>query len=394
MRLLNIIRSVNPVGGGPAEGVRQLAAATRPMGQTQEVLTLDAPGDAWVTDFPTTIHAVGPARGTFGYTAKLLPWLREHVRSYDAVIVHGLWQWHGLAASHVLRGGSVPYFVFPHGMLDPWFKREYPLKHLKKWAYWPWAEYRVLRDAAAVLFTAEEEARLARQTFTPLYRVREAVVGYGTEVSSSAALGSAEAFWSAWPETRDKRIVLFLGRIHPKKGGDLLIRAFAAKALQEPRLHLVMAGPDDRAHTRSALEALAAELGVAARITWTGMLGGAAKWSALHAAEVFALPSHQENFGIAVAEALALQVPVLISNKVNIWREVVADGAGFAEADTLAGTMALLESWLALSANQRAAMQLRALACYDERFHMTSAARRLVATIAPHIRAGAARVAL
>ena len=384
MRLLNVIRSVNPVSGGPAEGLRQSVAATRAMGHVEEVLTLDAPHDPWVRGFPAVTHAVGPAASTYGYTARLLPWLRDNVAEYDAVVVHGLWQYHGLAVRRALSGRSVPYFVYPHGMLDPWFKRRYPLKHLKKWLYWPWAEYRVLRDAAAVLFTASEEERLARQSFW-LYRATPAVVGYGVALGEAAGLGSAEAFAQAWPRTRGRRIVLFLGRLHPKKGGDLLIEAFAQVAASDPALHLVMAGPDDRAGVRAGLEALATRLGIAERITWTGMLEGADKWSALQAAEVFALPSHQENFGIAVVEALALGRPVLISDKVNIWREIVAAQAGYADTDSVAGTVASLRRWLALTPAQRGAMGERAIDCYQQHFHMASAARRLIDTITPHV---------
>jgi len=385
MRLLNVIRSVDPASGGMAEGLRQSVAATRAMGHEEEVLTLDAPHDDWVRSFPATVHAIGPATGLYGHCNRLVPWLRDNAPLYDAVVVHGLWQFHSLAVRRALKGGPVPYFIYPHGMLDPWFKQRYPLKHLKKWLYWPWADYRVLRDAAAVLFTAGEEARLAAQSFW-LYRARPAVVGYGVALGEPSQLGSADEFAQAWPATRGKRVVLFLGRLHPKKGGDLLIEAFAELADSEPSLHLVMAGPDDSSGVRAGLEALAARLGVAHRITWTGMLGGSAKWSALKAAEVFALPSHQENFGIAVVEALAMGVPVLISDKVNIWREIVDGGAGHAGSDTVAGTADALRRWLQLLPAERDAMKLRAVACYKQHFHMASAARRLIDTITPHAR--------
>jgi glycosyltransferase involved in cell wall biosynthesis len=196
---------------------------------------------------------------------------------------------------------------------------------------------------------------------------------------------SADVFFQAWPETRGRRIVLFLGRLHPKKGGDLLIDAFAKVLESQPLLHLVMAGPDDGAGTRAALQSQAVRLGIAERITFTGMLSGDLKWSALQAAEVFVLPSHQENFGIAVVEALAMGVPVLISNKVNIWREIVADEAGMAEADTPEGTTKLLRRWLALDTEARLQMKLQAAGCYQRHFHMSAAAQRLVDTIAPHL---------
>lgn len=384
MRVLHVIRSVNPVNGGPSEGLRQLIAATSAMGQQPAVLTLDAADDAWVRDFPATIHAVGPVALNYGYTDKLLPWLLEHVRAFDAVVVHGLWQYHGRAVWQALHAGPVPYFVYPHGMLDPWFGREYPLKHLKKSLYWLLAERRLLRDAAAVVFTASDESRLALQSFRP-YRANHAVVGYGIAIPGADALGSAESFVQRWPQTRDRRIVLFLGRLHPKKGGDLLIEAFAQVASADADLHLVMAGPDDGAGTRAGLEAQAQRLGIANRITWTGMLTGEAKWSAIQAAEVFALPSHQENFGIAVVEALALGVPVLISEKVNIWREIVQAGAGYADSDTVDGTLSTLRRWLELSPLQRGAARTRAVDCYRRHFDISAAAQRLTDVMAPHI---------
>src|SRR4051812_19499062 len=98
------------------------------------------------------MHAFGARRGRFPFRSQFTPWLRKNHRSYDAVIVNGLWQYSGFGAWRALEPGF-PYFVFTHGMLDPWFKRQYPLKHFKKWLYWPWADYRLLRDAAAVLFT-------------------------------------------------------------------------------------------------------------------------------------------------------------------------------------------------------------------------------------------------
>ncbi|HMG05900.1 MAG TPA: hypothetical protein VK581_10585, partial [Chthoniobacterales bacterium] len=111
---------------------------------------------------------------------------------------------------------------FPHGMLDPWFKRTYPRKHMKKLLYWPWAEYRVLRDAAAVLFTSEEERRLARESFS-LYHCKEIVVNYGTAAPEVDLESAREDFLEAFPKLRGQRFFLFLGRLHEKKGCDLLI---------------------------------------------------------------------------------------------------------------------------------------------------------------------------
>jgi glycosyltransferase involved in cell wall biosynthesis len=382
MRILNVIHSLNPVYGGPAEGLRHMCVATHRLGHLQEALTLDAPYSPWLSDFPAPVHAVGPALSGYAYTRQLVPWLHASVSNYDAVVVHGLWQHQGLAVRRATLGTPVPYYVYPHGMLDPWFRRTYPLKHVKKQLYWSLVERQVLRDACAVLFTTEEESRLAAQTFSP-YAVNASTVGYGLDLDEAALQATAEDFLSTVPSLRGQRILLFLARIHPKKGLDLLIEAFAQVAAAHPGLQLVVAGPDE-AGLRPALEQQAAQQGVADRITWVGMLRGAQKWGALRAAEVFALPSHQENFGIAVAEALAVGLPVLISDQVNIWREVVADGAGFAAPDTVEGTGDTLGRWLALDEDGRARMRQQAVHCYRAHFHIDASAERFLGMVSRH----------
>ena len=375
MRILDLISSVNPEGGGPIEVLKQTAAVAARRGVTVEVATLDAPEATWLRDFPLPVHAFGPAQWKYSYAPRLLRWLRTHAQRYDAVVVHGLWQYHGFAARQALRRTSTPYYVFTHGMLDPWFRRTYPLKHLKKWLYWPWADYRVLRDAEAVLFTTEEERLLARQSFS-LYRCHESVIGYGTAAPSSDAGQQREAFYAAFPALRDTRNLLFLSRLHPKKGCDMLLSAFARAAHRDPQLRLVMAGPDQIGWQRT-LVAQAEALGIAERVAWTGMLAGDLKWGAYRAADAFVLPSHQENFGVVVAEALACGVPVLTSDKVNIWREVQEAGAGLVAADDDAGTERLLDEWLALSSTERLAMRTAAVAAFRKHFEIESFVTRL-----------------
>ncbi|MGO4330951.1 glycosyltransferase [Cupriavidus sp. 2TAF22] len=369
MKILQLLASVDPACGGPVESVRQGSAQMIAQGHRVEVLSLDAPDAPCVAAFALPLHALGPARGFYRYAPRLVPWLRAHAGEFDAVIVNGLWQYHGFGAWRALRKLPVPYYVYPHGMLDPWFKRTYPLKHLKKWLYWPWAEYRVLRDARAVLFTAEEERRLASQSFW-LYRARALVVRFGTQAPPQRDAGGValrESFLAAYPELRGKRIVLFLGRIHEKKGCDLLIEAFARTAEMDPAAHLVIAGPDS-AGWLPQLRAQAAAAGVGQRVSWPGMLSGPMKWGAFHASDVFALPSHQENFGIAVAEALGCAVPALISDRINIWREIEHDGAGLVAPDTADGVETLLRRWFAMDEQARSAMRASAKASFERRF--------------------------
>jgi glycosyltransferase involved in cell wall biosynthesis len=376
VKLLRLTRSLNPAGGGIAEGVRQITPHLAALGVATTVACLDPPEAPWLQDQPFQAIGLGPVRTGYGYRRGLPARIRALAHEHDVVIIEGIWQYHAYATWRALRGSAIPYFVYTHGMLDPWFKRTYPLKHLKKWAYWPWADYRVLRDATAVLFTTEQERLLARQSFW-LYKANELVVGYGTSAPPPDAERQRQAFLQRFPQLRGKRILLFLSRIHPKKGVDLLIEAFAAVAPADPRLQLVIAGPD-QVGWQAALQQRAAALGIAERFTWPGMLSGELKWGAFRCAELFCLPSHQENFGIVVAEALACGLPVAIAEPVNISAEVAAAGAGLVQADTVAGTTEALRQWLELPTMEKEQMGLRAEQLFRERFDFASVARNLL----------------
>jgi glycosyltransferase involved in cell wall biosynthesis len=376
MRVLHVIETIDPATGGPPEVVRVLIENT-PEGSTSEVVTLDDPAAPFLRESGFPVHALGPVGTTYGYTRKLLPWLKANRNRFDGVVVHGMWQYCGLAVWRVM-GGRVPYVVFPHGMLDPYFKHAFPRKHLKKWLYWASVEYWVLRGAHRALFTCEAEKILAEQSFW-LHRWTPQVVPYGTTPPVGDAATQREAFFVQCPTARGRRFLLFLGRIHPKKGCDLLLDAFVKHAASDPTLDLVMAGPDAQ-NWRAKLEQGARAAGVADRIHWPGMLQGNAKWGAFYASEAFVLPSHQENFGIAVAEALACARPVLLSNKVNIAAEIAQDGAGLMEVDTADGTERLLEHWIGMPQAERAAMGARARDCFYRHYDMRENAK-LIARI-------------
>lgn len=386
LRILRVIHSVNPADGGPIEGIKQVSAVLRNMGCSVDIASLDAPDAPWVRECPIVTHALGPGRGGYGYSPGLVPWLKEHRQSYDAVVVSGLWQYSGFGTWRASRADGAPYFVFPHGMLDPWFKRTYPLKHLKKWLYWPWGEYRVLRDAEAVLFTCEEERRLARQSFW-LYKCHEKVVNYGTASPGGDPNKQRLEFWARHSALKGRRLVLFLSRIHEKKAVDVLLQAWAKfmslHGATASDLCLVIAGPcADEAYLDS-LKTMAHSLGMENSVVWTGPLYQDLKWGALHAADAFILPSHQENFGIAVVEALACGLPVLISDKVNIHREVTADGGGLAAKDTVGGVVQLLTQWFQMDEAQKKAMRVNAHACFEKRFEIHQAAANLLEVLQP-----------
>ena len=256
------------------------------------------------------------------------------------------------------------------------------LIHLKKLIYWKLNEARLFQKAKAVLFTCEEERLLAQSTFHP-YNCRQTVASLGIEVPTANPDLQENPFLDQHPQLEGKKYILFLSRIHEKKGLDLLLKAIAR--LESPPPPLVIAGPvESPTHLEDLrkLEAAIVDRHKNWRIIWTGMLTGNLKWCALRSAGAFILPSHQENFGIAVIEALAMGTPVLLSNKVNIWREIVDDGAGFARPDTEDGTLAVLQDWLALDARAKMDMQKQATQSFNKRFNIQSAVKHLTEVLA------------
>jgi glycosyltransferase involved in cell wall biosynthesis len=205
----------------------------------------------------------------------------------------------------------------------------------------------------------------------------ERIVAFGTADPPAGVESQLAAFHQLLPELKDKRFLLFLSRFHAKKGCDLLIEAFAKIAVSNPDLDLMMAGPD-QSGLKSILIAQATKAGIADRIHWPGMLAGDAKWGAFRSAEAFVLPSHQENFGIVVAEAMACATPVLLTDKVNIWRDVQISGGGLVGPDTSEGIESLLRSWLSLSDDGKSAMRARARAGFERHFRIEAAARDLI----------------
>ena len=375
MRILHAIPSCLPSAGGPIEALRRIAAQVASGGHVVDVVCLDDEGGA-ENDAPFgRVVKLGGGLGTYGLNLRLLGWLRAHVTDYDAVVVNGLWQFHGLAVWLASRGGRVPYYIFTHGMLDPWFRTAYPVKHLKKLCYWMLAERHVVNGARGVIFTSEAERKLARCSF-PCYRPTEYVTVYGT------ADPLADPDFVAHEPSPG--LIVFLGRIHEKKGCDLLLRAFAALGERRTGYRLMIAGPCDSSLKRR-LAQLANDLGISDAIEWPGLLVGRAKWDLLRSAEIFCMPSHQENFGVAIAEALACGTPVLITNKVNIWEEIEADSAGLVADDTVDGVSALLRDWIGLDAAGRAGMRAAARRCFERRFHINRVATSYLDILFPSV---------
>ena len=393
MKILNVIGSVNTRHGGTTDHVFSCSRAWSRLGCECHILCLDPPSSDYIKNSPVKTFALGeePTSGfqkfarrrlnisRYGYTPNLRRWFDENAKNYDAIILNGLWNYTSYGSWLALRSSSTPYYVCPHGMLDPWLRRVAPWRQMIRRAFWTLFEKNVIKDTAGIFFASEEELRIACEAYS-VPREKCRVVGYGTEDIVGDPETQKAAFLARFPQLRDKRLILFLGRIHQKKGIDLLIKAFGGVAERHRDFDLVIVGPDDSALTPS-LHKLATRLGVERRIHWAGMLTGNEKWGAFRCSEFFALPSHQENFGIAVVEAMAAAVPVLISDRVNIWTEVKAGRAGHIVSANVAGVTEGLDKMCSLSETEMRDMREAARRCFLENFRFEDNTREALSIL-------------
>ncbi len=318
---LDVLSHIDSHYGGMSVAVAGLTRATSGTGRCSAALAA-ACGDEERSDLASRngIRFVRiPLRGRRPFVDYMLRQrLREVVLPADVVHIHGIWDAHSLAAGALARQSGKPVVVSAHGMLEPWALNN---KRWKKTAYAALFERPNLRRANCLRALTRAEASNYRGFGLPS---PIALIPNGVDVPDSV---SPQLFLDRFPHLSGQRLVLFLGRIHYKKGVDLLCRAWAKLYRRHPGTHLVLAGPDFEG-TRAHVEALIRSLGIAGSVSFTGMLDGELKWSALAASAVFVLPSHSEALSVAVLEAMAMARPVIITRQCN-FPEVASAGGGW-----------------------------------------------------------------
>jgi glycosyltransferase involved in cell wall biosynthesis len=388
MKILHIIPSVNQIYGGPVQSAKNLSESfSERLQQTAHVATCDPPSASYLKSFSSHISVIplGPKLLKYSISFNLLSWLSHNSQNYDCIIVHGIWQFHSLAVWLATRKTRTPYFLFTHGMLDPWFRRKHPLKHIKKWIYWTLFEHHVVRDACAVFFTSDTEKELAPLSFKN-YQANSVTIPYGIEKIPEDSESQILAWEQAHPELVNKRYFLFLGRVDPKKSVDLTIIAFCNVAKIHPDIHLVIAGPVKPTYQKKIKKLYQTEPDyIRSRIHWVPFISGFEKSGAMRCAEAFVLHSHQENFGLAIAEALSCGTPVLISKSVNIYQDIIDFRAGIVDDDTIYGAESTMIQWLQINAIERKRFKENAKILFDQKYDIKKNARLILNIMLNHL---------
>jgi glycosyltransferase involved in cell wall biosynthesis len=380
---------MDPVTGGPCQGIRNMVPELNKYGIESEVVCLDPCNAPFLKDDLFTVHALGSSRGYWKYHPTLYSWLISNMLHYDVILVRGLWLFHSFAVTKALlhlkrrKVKQLPrVYVVPHGMLDPWFQRAQgrKWKSLRNIVYWHLIEKRVVENADGLLFTCASELLLARNTFSGYKPKVELNIGYGIQEPPAHEERMLQLLHEKVPESITNRYLLFLGRLHEKKGIDVLLEAYRQLLRDGVDLPvLVIAGPGLNTLYGDKIRSVVDEdSNLREKVIFTGMLTGVLKWSAIYHAAAFVLPSHQENFGIAVVEALACGKPVLITNQINIYSDIQKAKAGFVVPDTLTGVVTMLRTWIQLPEVEKMQLSQNAKDLYRKEFTVESAAQKMI----------------
>ena len=329
MKILHVIPSVSERSGGPGTAIVPMCRALMHKGiEVQLISTSDG-----LTEKPDVVEYKGvpamffpPQLGaSFKYSRPLATWLNANVKNFDLAHIHAVFNHSSMSASQACRKAGVPYVIRPLGTLDPWSMTQ---KSLRKRLFWQLSGKAMLRDAAAVHYTSEAE-KLSTERHLNLNHGK--VISLGVDANNSNSNGRMFS----------EPYVLVLSRLHPKKAVDVLIEAFQSliQSGKFARWRLVIAGDGPPDYVAK----LKAQVAATDRVVFTGWLDEDKKHEVLGGASLLALPSHQENFGLCVMEALSHSVPVLVSPNVNLATEIVSANAGWISAidkDALATRLA------------------------------------------------------
>jgi glycosyltransferase involved in cell wall biosynthesis len=337
MRILHVAASIAPRQGGPSTAVVQMCRALAREGISTSLFTTNLDGDGCLNPFGRTpvleaplyrpvsnggvevrhFPTAWPSR--FAYSPALFRHLRGTISQFDLVHIHSVYLFTSLAAAWLARNARVPYIVRPHGTFMPHLRHRH--RRLKA-AYRLLSGQREWDHASAIHYTSEIERSQASDL---RLRAPAVVVPLGLELEQFASLPPRGRF-RAGHDLEGRTLIVFLGRLAERKGLDLLVSAFGVVAADFPNAHLVIAGPDDRGYSLRVAE-MVREAGLTDRTTLPGLVIGNEKLALLADTDLWVLPSYGENFGLAVVEALAAGLPVLVSNRVDISSELASAGA-------------------------------------------------------------------
>ena len=365
IKILSIIDSLQLEKGGPSHSLIDMALANQKNGIQHDVLMLDK---RIKNKQKNKINIISLENSIlkYGFSLKLIFWLLKNRKNYDLFIVHGLWQFITLASRFLLRG---KYLVFTHGMLDPYFGTE-KFKTLKKKIYWFLFEKKNLLKSKFVLSNSKKEFHQFKNTFVNTNGIKFKIVNYGLFPKSLDFKINKEKFLKKFPFVKNKKTILYMNRIDPKKGCDLLIKSFAK--IKNKRNYLLLIAGDTNSNYGKEMIKLKNELKQENHIYFLNFLKDQIKWGAYEYSNFSILPSHGENFGVSIIESLYAKTPVICSNKVGISNYIKKYKAGMVIKNNEQSIISTLEKSFHLNEEKNKKLKENSFKCFNDNFNYSN----------------------
>ena len=369
IKILKIITTLNPKSGGPQASITASSNALCNIGFSVDILTSDKKNFIKKTDRKFKIIKLNTDSKSYNFSFKIIKWIIDNKKNYDFFIIHGLWEFNSLLARIFIKKN---YFVVTHGQLDPYFKT-LKFKRIKKQIYWNLIEHQNLINSNGILVSGKSEIKMIKNSFVNTDNLKLLDIGYTNNFIPKMIKNKHynKTFYKNFPILKNKKFILFIGRINHKKGLDILVDAIQ-KVNDLKNFYFLFAGFDNFKddYARKILKTINANTILQQRVVISKFLEKELKIAALSLCSATILPSRGENFGVSVVESLMFSKPPLITNKVGIFHEIIKHKAGLiCKSDRLSIT-AMIQKFVNLKKNELSKYQKNSFKCYENVFNI------------------------
>lgn len=377
IKVLRIINTLDSKFGGPSVAIIDSSKILARNGFIVDIVTNDTKNFISTNQKNLNIIKLGPSFGKYGFNIKLFFWLLKNRKRYKIFIVHGIWQFNSLISRILIKN---KYFIFLHGMLNPYFSSE-KYKKIKKKIYWFLFEKKNLKNSISILLTSNGEKQTLKKTFVDTSGLKSNVIKYGILKPKMNLKNSKKIFYRRFFNLKSKVFFIYMGRFHPMKGCEILLNSVRKVLDKNIEIYVLMVGPYNDYQTK--LLQLSKKLNLTKNIFWSDFLSGKLKWGALSSAEAMVLPSHAENFGVSLAESLSVGVPVITTNKVNIYKEIQNSKAGYISKDNVESfTKSLIKF---IKQKNKKKIKKNSLDCFNKNFNLEFNQQKLITLLKKNI---------
>ena len=384
-KILRIISTLNPRAGGPQAGLINSSNELCKAGFLVDILTSDKENFHKNKSNKFNIIKLRINNVSYNFSFKIIQWLFNNKDKYDFFIIDGIWEFNSLIARIILKKN---YYVFTHGEIDPYFS-ENSFKKIKKQIYWYLIEKKNLLRSNGILITGKSEYKMIKNTFVDTKGIKIHDIGYPAFIKkiNTKKINYKKIFLKEFPKLKNKKYILFIGRIHHKKGCDLLLDAIL-KVKNLKNFYFLIIGFQHKLNNyeKSILNKINQNKKLKYRVIVSKFVNEGLKIASFKFSQATILPSRGENFGVVVTESLSLGKIPLITNKVGIYHEIKKFNAGIICRDNIASISNIIENFLNLKKEKKKIIEKNCLYCFNKVFNISQDKNKLIQLLKSNVK--------